>query len=381
MSSTNSSATRLATRLSFLVAGFGVACWAPLVPFAKDRLAVDDGGLGALLLCLGVGSVVAMVLTGGLSARYGSRPVIVAGGFGVAVVLPLLTVAATPLSLGAALFLFGAMLGSLDVAMNVHALAVERSAGRPMMSAFHALYSVGGFAGSAVMTILLSAHVPILAAAVICMLPMILAMAVARTRLLSIAGGGRGPMFVRPRGIVLVLALLTAVAFLVEGAVLDWSALLLTGAGLVGEAGGGAGFMVFSIAMTAGRFGGDALTARIGDRAVLRWGGAVAVLGLIVLLLAPAAWVAMAGFLLIGIGASNIVPVLFRGAGRQTAMPSGLAIAAISITGYAGILIGPAGIGAVAQSVGLPAAFAGLAALMGLVPVCARLVTGHDSDA
>lgn len=381
MSSTDSPATRLATRLSFLVAGFGIACWAPLVPFAKDRLAVNDGTLGALLLCLGVGSVVAMVLTGGLSARYGSRPVIVAGGFGVAVVLPLLTVAATPSSLGAALFLFGAMLGSLDVAMNVHALEVERSAGRPMMSAFHALYSVGGFAGSAVMTILLSAHVPILAAALICVLPMILAMAVARTRLLSTAGGGRGPMFVRPRGIVLVLALLTAVTFLVEGAVLDWSALLLTGAGLVGETGGGAGFMVFSIAMTAGRFGGDALTVRIGDRAVLRWGGAVAVLGLIVLLLAPAAWVAMAGFLLIGIGASNIVPVLFRGAGRQTAMPSGLAIAAISITGYAGILIGPAGIGAVAQSVGLPAAFAGLAALMGLVPVCARLVTGHDSDA
>jgi len=72
--------TRLGTRLAFLVAGFGVASWAPLVPFVKERLQVDDGVLGLLLLCLGVGSIAAMLLTGVLSARYGSRPIILAGG-------------------------------------------------------------------------------------------------------------------------------------------------------------------------------------------------------------------------------------------------------------------------------------------------------------
>ena len=92
--------TRLATRLAFLVAGFGVACWAPLVPFAKERLQVDDGILGLLLLCLGVGSIAAMLLTGVLSARYGSRPIILAGGFGLVVLLPLLAVAGSPVLLG-----------------------------------------------------------------------------------------------------------------------------------------------------------------------------------------------------------------------------------------------------------------------------------------
>src|SRR5689334_23068715 len=101
-------AARLATRLSFLVAGFGVACWAPLVPFAKARLAVDDGVLGLLLLCLGVGSVSAMLVTGSLSARYGAKPFIMAGGLGLVVLLPPLTIAASPLTLAAALLGFGA---------------------------------------------------------------------------------------------------------------------------------------------------------------------------------------------------------------------------------------------------------------------------------
>ena len=122
MPSADRPATRLATRLSFLVAGFGMACWAPLVPFAKQRLAVDDGVLGLLLLCLGIGSVAAMLLTGALSARYGSRPIILAGGVGLAVVLPWLAIVSTPLTLGLALLGFGAALGLIDVAMNIHAV-------------------------------------------------------------------------------------------------------------------------------------------------------------------------------------------------------------------------------------------------------------------
>ncbi|MEN3287439.1 MAG: hypothetical protein V7634_1739, partial [Bradyrhizobium sp.] len=149
-------AARLATRLAFLVAGFGMACWAPLVPFAKQRLAVDDGVLGLLLLCLGVGSVVAMLLTGVLSARYGSRPIIIGGGVGLAIVLPLLSIVATPFTLGLALLGFGAALGSIDVAMNIHAVEVEHASDQPLMSGFHAQFSIGGFAGSALMTVLLA---------------------------------------------------------------------------------------------------------------------------------------------------------------------------------------------------------------------------------
>ncbi|MGX4805676.1 MFS transporter [Bradyrhizobium guangdongense] len=375
MTSADRPATRLATRLSFLVAGFGIACWAPLVPFAKERLAVDDAVLGLLLLSLGIGSVVAMLATGILSARHGSKPIIIAGGIGLALILPLLVVAGTPVTLALALLAFGAALGSIDVAMNIHAVEVERAAGQPLMSGFHALFSIGGFAGSAVMTALLSFHLGPLASALICSVLMLTAMGLAWPRLLRRAQVQEGPLFVLPHGIVLLLALLAAITFLIEGAMLDWGALLVIGKGLVSEARGGLGYIVFSIAMTAGRLGGDVVVARIGDRATLVGGSLLAIAGLAMLLLAPSATVAIAGFLLIGLGASNLVPVLFRGAAKQTAMPTGLAVASITTAGYAGVLVGPAGIGFVAHAVGLPMAFWMLAALMGVVTLSARAVT------
>lgn len=367
--------TRLATRLSFLVAGFGIACWAPLVPFAKARLAVDDGILGILLLCLGIGSVAAMLLTGVLSARYGSKPIIIAGGLGLAGLLPSLAVAGTPLTLGLSLLAFGAALGSIDVAMNIHAVEVERAAGRPLMSGFHALFSIGGFAGSAAMTTLLSLHIDAFASCLICSALMLIAMILAWPRLLRTAQAQHGPLVVMPRGIVLLLAALAAVTFLVEGAMLDWGALLVVGAGLVTEAQGGLGYMLFSIAMTAGRLGGDAVVARSGDRATLVLGSLLAIAGFAVLLLASHAMVAMAGFGLIGLGASNLVPILFRRAGAQDAMPVGLAVAAVTTAGYAGVLLGPAGVGLIAKAAGLPVAFVMLAALLGLVTLSAGIVT------
>ena len=375
MPSADRPATRLATRLAFLVAGFGIACWAPLVPFAKTRLGVDDGVLGLLLLSLGIGSVVAMLLTGIMSARYGSRPIIIAGGLGLALVLPLLAIASTPATLALALFAFGAALGSIDVAMNIHAVEVERAAKIPLMSGFHALFSIGGFIGSALMTALLSLQTGALACTLICSVLMLAAMAITSPRLLRSVQVQDGPLFVLPHGSVLLLALLGAITFLVEGAMLDWGALLVIGAGLVSEAQGGTGYIVFSIAMTIGRLGGDAVVARIGDRATLFWGSLVAIGGFVVLLTAPVAAVAIAGFLLIGLGASNLVPVLFRRAAWQTVMPTGLAVAAITTAGYAGILIGPAGVGFIARIGGLPAAFWLLAALMGLVTLSAGVVT------
>jgi predicted MFS family arabinose efflux permease len=362
--------TRLATRLSFLAAGFAMACWAPLVPFAKARTGVDDGQLGLLLLCLGIGSIMAMPTTGILSARLGSKPMILSGGLGLVLLLPVLSIADNAYLLAVALLGFGASLGTIDVAMNVHAVEVERAAARPLMSGFHALFSIGGFAGAGGMTFLLSVGVTPLAGALCGCALTLVALLLAWPRLLE-ARGEPTPL-VAPRGVVLLLAGLTAVTFLTEGAILDWSALLVIGAGLVGTAKGGLGYMLFSVAMTIGRLTGDRIVARAGNVRVLAIGGGLAVAGLIVLLTVPVAPIAMAGFLLIGLGASNIVPVLFSLAGRQTAMPATLAIAAVTTTGYAGILAGPAGIGLLAHVLGLHTAFWLLAALMCLVPLFAR---------
>lgn len=377
MVSTDRPATRLATRLSFLVAGFGIACWAPLVPFAKLRLGLDDGTLGILLLCIGIGSVAAMMAAGPLSARYGSKPVILAGGIGLAVVLPILPVASTAAALGFALLIFGAALGALDVAMNVHAVEVEHGADRLLLSGFHAQYSIGGFLGAGLIAMLLSLGADPFASTLVCAVLMLAAMLVAWPRLLPVRSTEKAevPLFVRPRGVVILVAVLAAVMFLVEGAVLDWSALLITDKSLLARNQAGLGYTLFSAAMTCGRLAGDWVTARIGDRKTLIGGGLIAVAGFVVLLTAPIAAVALAGFMLIGLGASNIVPVFFRRAGSQTVMPPALAVAAITMTGYAGVLLGPALIGYVASLVGLPMSFWMLAALVCLVPLTARQAT------
>jgi len=377
MSSSVQRAAKLATRIAFFVAGFGIASWAPLVPFAKQRLAVDDAALGLLLLCLGVGSVSAMLVTGVLCARFGSKPVITASGLGLALILPLLAVASTATTLALALLAFGAALGSLDVAVNIHAIEVERAEGQPLMSGFHAQFSIGGFAGAGLMTILLATGADVLTGALVCASLAGLAMLLAAPRLLKSAPAETGPLIGLPHGFVVLLATLACIMFLVEGAMLDWSALLLTSTKHMAEAQAGIGYMLFSIAMTVGRLGGDAVVSRIGDRATLVWGSGLAIAGFVILLIVPFALLSLAGFLFIGLGASNLVPILFRKAGAQSRMPVELAVAAVTMAGYAGVLLGPAAIGFVAEFTGLQTAFLILAALLGVVTLSARAVSAE----
>ncbi|WP_430642573.1 MFS transporter [Bradyrhizobium frederickii] len=373
----NWSAGLLGIRLAFFVAGFGLAAWAPLVPLAKERLAVGDRMLGFLLLCLGTGSVITMLLTGVLNARYGSKPIILGGGLGLAILFPCLGIANTPVRLGATLFAFGVSLGSIDVAMNIYAIELERVTGRPLMSGFHAQYSIGEFTGSAAVTSLLSLQLGPLFSTLVCSALMTIAILSAWPGLLAAGAGQQGPSFVLPNRSVLLIAVLAAITFLVEGSMLDWSALLLVERDLLAEAHGGIGCMLFSIAVAAGRLGGDAVVARIGDRAILILGTLPIVTGFLAVVAAPVALIAMAGFLLIGLGISNVVPVLCRRAGKQKMMPPAVAIAVITTAGYAGILVGPAGIGLVAHMFGLRVAFGMLGALMSIVALSARMMTDH----
>ena len=368
-------AARVATRIAFFVAGFGAACWASLVPFVKQRAAIDEATLGALLLCVGAGSVIGMMLTGTLGTRFGSKPIVFGGGVGLAVILPLLAIAHDAATLGIALFGFGAALGSLDVAMNINAVEVERMEGRPLMSGFHAQYSMGGFGGSALATFLLAARTGVFASMLLCSALMFAGILIARRHLIETPRRRGGPLLAVPRGIVLLLAGLVAISFLLDGVLLNWGALFISGKGLVPATQGGLGYMLFSIAMMAGRLSGDTLTTRIGDRSMMFWGGAVATAGMVVLLVAPVAPVALAGCLWMGWGASNVVPIMLRRAGAQRAMSPSLAVVAITMTGYAGNLVGPASIGIIADQAGLSTAFWLLAGLVCLIPCCAGFVT------
>ncbi|HTX50057.1 MAG TPA: MFS transporter [Caulobacteraceae bacterium] len=366
---------RLATRLAFAVAGFVTACWAPLVPFAKARLGVNDAQLGLLLLCAGVGSLIGVSVAGVLSARVGARPVVVCAGAGLCASLPALAASGSPPALGASLLVFGACLGALDVAMNAHGAQVEAAAGAPLMSGFHGLYSLGGAAGAGWTTFALRSHVSPQVSAIIAALAALGLVTVGAFGLNATRPEAPHRLLVWPTGRVLLIAALAATMFLAEGAVFDWSALLLLERRLTSASEAGVGFMVFSIAMTAGRLVGDRVVRRFGGRGVVQGGALTAVSGFLIVLCCPLAPVAIGGFLLVGLGAANIVPVLFSAAGRQRNMAPTLAVAAVASTGYVGILAGPPTLGFIGHAVGLAAAFWLVTALLALVALAGGAAT------
>jgi predicted MFS family arabinose efflux permease len=367
-------AEQISTRGIFFVVGFGSAGWAALVPFAKARTGIDEAALGLVLLCLGVGSIVAMPLAGALAGRFGCRPVIIAAGALLCLTLPLLALISDPLVLAAALLAFGAALGTVDVAMNIQAVIVERQSLRPMMSGFHGLFSLGGMVGAVAMTVLLGARVSRFAATVWVVAGMIASLAAAAPHLLPYGRQSQGPMFAFPHGFVLFIGLLCFVVFLAEGAMLDWAAVFLTSVRGLKPAYGGLGYAAFCLTMTVGRLAGDRIVRHCGATTVVTFGGLCAAGGLVLATLVPAWQTALAGYALIGVGCSNIVPVLYTSVGRQAVVPEHIAVAAITTLGYAGILAGPAAIGFVAHAASLSTAFLIVAILLVGVAASGRIL-------
>ncbi len=367
-------AEQRATRVVFFITGFGNATWAALVPFAKARAGITDGALGLLLLCLGIGSIVTMPLSGAAAARFGCRRVMVVAALVVAATLPLLATLSNFAPLAVALMAFGAGIGAIDVAMNIQAIIVERASLRSMMSGFHGLFSAGGIAGAGGMAALLSAGASPLAATLCVCLGIVAALAISASRLLPYGARNEGPAFAVPHGIVLFIGLLCFVLFLAEGAVLDWSAVFLTSVRHMATSYAGLGYAAFATTMTIGRLAGDRIVDRLGPRRVVLIGGLCAAFGFIVATTIPSWEVTLLGYALVGVGCANIVPVLFSAVGRQRVMPENVAVPAITTLGYAGILAGPAGIGFIAHVASLPAAFLILAALLAAVALSRRML-------
>ena len=365
---------QMSTRIAFFIAGFGLAAWAPLVPYAKARAGLDEATLGLLLLCLGAGSILAMPIAGLLATRFGCRRVTIGGTLLICLALPLLATAGSIPLLIATLFVFGAGLGIVDSTVNLQAVIVERASGRNMMSGFHGMFSVGGIAGAAGVSALLALGLTPLWAIVVVIVLTLAALLKAAPHMLAYGSESTGPAFAVPHGVVLFIGLLCFTVFLAEGAMLDWSAVFLTTEKQIGEAYAGLGYAAFALTMTAGRLTGDTIVRRFGARRVIVLGGLFAAVGLALATLAPGWEVALAGYALVGIGCSNIVPVLYTAVGKQTVMPENIAVPAITTLGYAGILAGPAAIGFVAHASSLSIAFLLIAAMLVAVAISGRIL-------
>jgi len=346
-----------ATRAVFFLPGFATAAWAPLVPYARNRTGLDEASLGLALLCLGTGSMLAMPLAGALAARVGCRRVLLLTLMLAMSTLPLLTVAATPLTLGITLFVFGAGVGACDCIMNMQAVMVERDAGRPMMSGFHAFYSIGGAVGAAAMTVLLWVGIAPWVAVLLLVGGMAGVTVMAAPHWRRDRAPDDAPMFAAPHGVVLLIGVMCFVAFLAEGVMLDWSAVFLHDVQGVPERQAGVAFFVFAVAMTLTRLAGDRVITALGYARAIFAGTVVAAAGFALATFGAGLTVALPGYALIGIGCANVVPALFSLAGRQKVMPESLAIPAVTTLGYAGVLAGPALIGFVAHASSLVVAF------------------------
>lgn len=370
---------QIATRAIFFLAGLGMAAWAPLIPFVKARLGIDDGALGLLLFCLAAGSMAIMPFAGYLIAKLGCRAVLLGAGALLCIDLPLLALLDAPLLMGAALGVFGAVNGIMDVAMNSQAIIVERESGQAKMSGFHGFYSLGGIAGAGGVSLLLLAGLtPAQAIGLIALLIAILLLIVAGDLLAHGGIGERrqgGARWALAHGKILFIALLCFFVFLTEGAMLDWSALFLHAERGVAKSQAGIGFTLYAVAVACGRLYGDRLIGAIGRYRTLLLGSLCAAAGVLLTVTVPLASATFGGLMLAGLGIANIVPILFNAVGNQKQVPPGQAFPAVTLVGYLGLLTGPALIGFIANYTTLALAFGCTLLCLLLVSISAKAVT------
>jgi len=371
-----------ATQYIFLVCGFALSSWAPMVPFAKERLQLNDGSLGVLLLLFGAGAISMMPLSGYLSKVYGTRVVILISGLVAAIFLPLLLLMPNPWMMGATLFIFGGGIGVIDVAMNSHGIHVQNKYGRPIMSSLHGLFSVGGLCGSLGLGLLMRAGLDPLTAAISISMLLIFILLWKYQSLFSKQQEGNEPDddakdenraekkygWLSPK--IIFLGAACFAVFLSEGAMLDWSALFLKESRGIDAELAGVGYATFSIAMAAMRLLGDRIVERFNGKTVVVGGALIAALGIFIAVATPWILTTLLGFILLGIGAANIVPVFFSEGGKLKGIPASVAIPAISTMGYAGQLAGPALLGFIAYHFSLTIAMAFTGVLLLSVGLC-----------
>ncbi|MFC9283682.1 MFS transporter [Streptomyces collinus] len=395
---------RVATYVYFVLCGTLMGAWVVHIPAVEERVGISHATLGGLLVLLGLGAFVGMQVAGPLTDRLGARVVVPAGGVlcGATLVLPGLS--RDPWTLAGSLLVFGFCNGCLDVSMNAHAVHVEKAYGRPVMSGFHATFSVGGVLAALAAAAATSAGLhPAATLAAVGAVGIVIALASARalmpaasaaesngstdspdttcstgsTGSTDTAGETHTSPAVGRRGTagrVWLLAVLALMVMLCEGAANDWSALHLKD--VLGAPAGTAAFAygTFAAAMTTGRLLADRFVARFGSMAILRHGAATAAVGITLVALGPWMWAAFVGWALFGLGLSGCVPQLFSAAGHADPAAAGANVSRVAGLGYVGMLAGPAVIGWLTHLVALGHAFVLLTLLCVTTAVGARVL-------
>lgn len=370
-----------ALRLQFFIAGALFATWGVHVPSVKSHYALGEQALAWAMLAGGAGAVAALLQAGQVLARFEPRRVVPVAGLACAAAIASLLASRHYGVLLALLLAYGMAAALFDVAINAQASALERLAGRPLMSGFHGMFSLGGMAGAGAGSVLAAAGVgavPHLAGAALVCAVLTCGAGAWMLRQPPAKGQSRQPGLSLPRGSLALLGLLAAMGLIAEGAMYDWSVLYLKQDIGAGTAVASLGYTSFSAAMAAARFGGDWVRARLAPVTLLRASGAVGVAGMALALLVPHPAAVLAGFTLAGLGFANIVPVLFSAAAQVPGVAPAHGIAAVASVGYLGLMAGPPVIGFIAEGRSLAAGLLVVVVFAAAVGLCARrALRGH----
>jgi MFS family permease len=358
-------AERAATVAAFVSHGLLFASWTAHIPQIKDRLGLTDGALGLALLGAPLGSVAAMLVVARVLPRRGSKRMVQISLVGYSLAGPLVGLAGSLAALFAALFAWGAFQGTLDVSMNTQAVTVERAAGRPLMSGFHACWSMGAFAGAGIGVLGVAAGLPLTPQLVLLAVPVLLIAGGLTTRMLPDPAGPAGPASRQARPIaarlprpVLVLGAIAFASMLCEGASADWASVYLRSSIHVGVSEAGLGYTAFALTMVLVRLSGNRLLTTFPVRRLLPALAIVATAGFAAGLLGGSTATVLAGFGSLGIGLALVIPTVNSAAGRLPGLSPGTAIAMVSACGWVGFVFGPPIIGELASATSLTAALA-----------------------
>ena len=342
----------VALRTQFFVMGMLFATWGVHVPIVKAHYGLGEQALSLAMLCGGVGALAALAYAGRIVGRYGPRVVATVMGCVSCAAIASLESSAHYAGLVAVMLVFGGFSSLFDVSLSAEASEIERLAAKPMMSGFHGMFSLGGMAGaglgSAVPALGLTPQGHLLLASGLC----VVAILVASRAMLPLPeqhdAGEKHPLSL-PRGPLLLLGVLASMGLIAEGAIYDWSVLFMKQERASNASTSALAYAAFSGAMAAGRFGGDWVRARVAPRRLLRASGALAAAGMVLVLAVPSAGFGLLGFALVGLGLSNVVPMLFSAASQVPGVSPAHGIAAVSGVGYLGMMAGPPLIGLIAE--------------------------------
>ncbi|HEY1832390.1 MAG TPA: MFS transporter [Acidimicrobiales bacterium] len=384
---------RLAVIAVFFVHGFLFASWTAHIPHLQRHLGLSDGRLGLALLGAPIGSVLAMAVAARLLPRVGSRPMVRLALLGYCVAGPFIGLTGSFGTFFVAFLLWGFFQGLLDASMNTQAVTVERFSGRVLMPGFHGSWSCGGLVGAVTGAAAVGLGVSMSEQLLALAIPCLLVVGWLSTRMIPDRGVGDGDPGCSKgspegrRGVLQGdLIALGGIAFadmLCEGAAADWAAVYLRNSLHTAALVAGMGFAIYSLAMLVVRLSGNWLFTRFTAHRLLPLLAVVATLGFAGCLVINRPASVLVGFAFLGAGLGSIVPMTLSAAGAVGNVDTGRAVTSVAGCGWAGYVVGPVVIGAIASSTTLHIALFLIPALTGTVAMATgtvRAIRRRESD-